>query len=447
MIAKSLLAFSLGLAFAALPTLSHAFNAAATKAAVDRQLDKSYPQLDTLYKDLHAHPELGFLEVRTAKILAKQMRSLGFSVTEGVGKTGVVAIYKNGPGPTIMVRTEMDALPLAEKSGLPYASKVTQVWQGQESPVDHACGHDLHMAAWVGTAANLVAMKDQWHGTLMFIAQPSEEAGVDGIAGAKAMLNDGLFTRFPKPDLGFALHSMPAPVGVYYRSGTATSSSSDLLVTFRGKGSHGSMPQESIDPVLMASRFVVDVQSVISREKDPAAFGIITVGAIQSGSAGNIIPDSAIVRGTIRSYEPAVRDRLFTGIQRTASGVAQMAGAPAPEVRLGSAANYPSVVNDPALTERTASAFKAAFGSNSRVLPTPSSGSEDFSEFILAGVPSVFFGVGVYSADAFAQAKQRGESLPVNHSPLYAPAPEPVIRTGVAAMTVAVMNAMQSGPG
>ena len=443
MLRKNCLALVLSAAVLAAPALCFAFDPVATKAAVDAELSKSYPSLDTLYKDIHEHPELGFQETRTAAILAKQMRALGFTVTEHVGKTGIVAIYKNGAGPTVLVRTELDALPLEEKTGLPYASKVKQVSQGKESYVDHACGHDIHMATWIGTARALLSMKDQWHGTLMFIGQPSEEATTDGVSGAKAMLNDGLFTRFPKPDVGFALHNMPLPFGVYYRAGVMTSNSTDLVFTFHGRGSHGSMPQESIDPVLMAARFIVDVQAVISREKDPAAFGVITIGAIQSGSAGNIIPDTAVLRGTIRSYDAIVREKLFAGITRTAKAEAEMSAAPTPDVDLHGGVDYRAIVNDAAITERTAAVFKSAFGDLAHALPTPMSGSEDYSEFIDSGVPSLYFTIGSYEAQHVADARKKGISLPVNHSPMYAPVPEPTIRTGVEAMTLAVMSAMQ----
>ena len=444
MLRKSCLALALGAGVLATPALCFAFDPLAVKTTVDTELSKGYPALDVLFKDIHEHPELGFQETRTAALLAKQMRELGFTVTEHVGKTGIVAIYKNGAGPTVLVRTELDALPLEEKTGLPYASKAKQVWQGKEVSVDHACGHDIHMTTWVGTAKALLSMKDQWHGTLMFIGQPSEEGAIDGISGAKAMLNDGLFTRFPKPDVGFALHNMPLPFGVYYRAGVVTSNSNDLLITFHGKGSHGSMPQESIDPVLMAARFVVDVQAVISREKDPAAFGVVTVGAIQSGSAGNIIPDTAVLRGTIRSYDASVREKLFAGITRTAQAEAQMSGAPAADVDLHGGVNYGAVVNDGAITERVAAAFNAAFGDQAHAVPKPLSGSEDYSEFINAGVPSLYFFIGSYEPQRVADAKKSGITLPVNHSPMYAPVPEPTIRTGVEAMTIAVMSAMES---
>ena len=410
---------------------------ARAKAEIDAGLDKAYPHLDALYKDIHEHPELGFQEVQTAARLASEMRALGFEVTEHVGKTGIVAIYRNGPGPTVLVRTELDALPMEEKTGLPYASHVVTTWQGKPTPVAHSCGHDIHMAAWVGAAQALVALKSQWRGTLMFIGQPSEET----VGGARAMIADGLFTRFPKPDVGFAQHVSNGPAGsVFYMPGVESSNSNELNITFHGRGSHGSRPQESIDPVMEAARFVVDVQSVISREKDPAAFGVVTVGAIQAGSAGNIIPDTAVLHGTIRTYDAAVRDRLLAGVRRTAKAVADMAGAPPPDVDLADSGK--AVVNDPGVTARTAVVFKAAFGARAVQMSAPNSASEDYSEYIAAGVPSLFFGLGGYDPKAIAAARARGEPLPTNHSPYFAPAPEPSIRTGVEAMTLAVLSAM-----
>ena len=411
---------------------------AAQRPAVSALLDKSYAHLDALYKDLHAHPELGHQETATAAKLAAEMKALGFTVTEGVSGTGVVAIYKNGPGPVVMVRTELDGLPMEEKSGLPYASRDTQTWRGKASPVAHSCGHDIHMAAWVGTAQALVALKDKWRGTVIFIAQPAEET----TNGASGMIAAGLFTRFPKPDYGFALHVGPGPYDVIgYRPGVTTSNSDSLEILFKGRGGHGSMPSLTIDPVVEAAKFVVDVQTVISREKDPAAFGVVTVGAIQAGSAGNIIPDSALVRGTIRSYEPAVRAKLLEGVRRTANAEAAMAGAPAPQVDLVPGGT--AVVNDPALTERTAKVFKAAFGDKAQLEPAPSPASEDYSEFIIAGVPSVFFTIGGYDPARIAAARAKGEFMPGNHTPQFAPVPEPTIRTGVEAMTLAVLGVLQ----
>src|ERR1700738_2837370 len=301
------------------------------KSAIERSVESDYPKLDALYKDIHAHPEIAFQEEKTAAKLAAEMRDLGFEVTEHVGKTGLVAIYKNGDGPTIMVRTELDALPMEEKTGLAYASHDKTIWQGRETFVAHSCGHDIHMASWVGTAKTLVGLKDQWHGTLMFIAQPAEEI----VEGARAMLADGLFTRFKKPDFAFALHDGAFPYGnVNYRVGIGSSHVDGLYIKFRGRGGHGATPQRTIDPVMMAARFIVDVQSVISREKDPTEFGIVSIGAVHSGTAGNIIPDDAMVLGTIRSLKPEVRARMLAGIERTARAVAAMSDAPAPDIQL-----------------------------------------------------------------------------------------------------------------
>ena len=297
---------------------------------VEVQVDSHYSRVEALYKDIHANPELAFEETNTARKLAKELRDLGFEVTEAVGKTGVVGIYRNGGGPTVLVRTELDALPMEEKTGLAYASKAKAMYLGKETPVAHSCGHDLHMAAWVGTAKTLIALKGSWKGTLIFIAQPAEEI----LGGAKAMIQDGLFTRFGKPDAAFALHAWPMAYGlVGFNTGPVTSNSDAFEITFNGRGAHGSAPDKSIDPVMIAARFVVDVQSVISREKDPFEFGVFSIGAIQGGTSGNIIPDSVSMRGTIRSYDPAVRAKMQDGIRRTAKAVAAMANAPKPRSR------------------------------------------------------------------------------------------------------------------
>jgi hippurate hydrolase len=418
--------------------VASAWDVPGAKRQIDRLLEENYPQLDSLYKDLHSHPELAFQETQTAKRLASQMRALGFEVTEHIGKTGVLAVFKNGPGPTVLIRTELDALPMQEKTGLPYASQAKALWNGKETLVAHSCGHDIHMAAWVGTAKVLVEMKNQWHGTLMLVAQPAEES----VSGARAMLDDGLYKRFGKPDVGFALHVAPGPVGeVYYKSGVITSNSDGLEITFKGRGGHGSMPSATIDPVLIASRFVVDVQSVVSREKDAAEFGVVTVGAIHAGSAGNIIPDQAQVSGTIRSYSAEVRTVLTQGVARTAKAVSDMSAAPAPDVAIIAGAN--AVVNDDALTQRTATVFKTAFGASVKALPAAIAASEDFSDFIIAGVPSVFFMIGGNDPAQLAELKAAGKPVPVNHSPFFAPVPEPSIKMGVRAMSLAVLNVMQ----
>ncbi|MGO4328109.1 amidohydrolase [Cupriavidus sp. 2TAF22] len=407
------------------------------KTAIDGNLVSAYPALDALYMDLHAHPELGFQETRTAARLASEMRRLGFDVTEGIGKTGLVAIFRNGPGPTVLVRTELDALPMEEKTGLPYASKAVTDWKGKPTPVAHSCGHDVHMAAWVGTAQTLVSMKAQWHGTLMFVAQPAEEL----VSGAKAMLEAGLFTRFGKPDYAFALHTAPMPVGfIGFDAGPLTSNSDDLEVRFKGRGGHGSAPNRTIDPVMMASRFVVDLQSVISREKDPKEFGVVTVGAIQGGTVGNIIPDDVVLRGTIRSYKPEVREQMLAGVNRTAKAVADMAGAPEPEVRITEGGK--AVINDAQLVTRTEAVLRSAYGKGVTRMPAIT-GSEDFSEFVNAGVPSMYFFIGAYDPQRYHASRKPGETaLPSNHSPFFAPVPEPTIKAGVGAMSLAVLSAL-----
>lgn len=406
--------------------------------AVTGKIDAMYPKLDAIYKDLHAHPELAFQEVRTAGKLAAEMRAIGFEVTEKVGKTGIVAIYKNGPGPTVLVRTEMDGLPMEEKSGFDYSSRAHAQLDGKDTMVAHSCGHDVHMTAWLATARTLVALKAQWQGTLMFIGQPAEEI----VAGAKAMIGDGLFSRFGKPDYAFALHSWPHAYGtIGYNSGPVSSNSDAIEITFKGRGGHGSAPDQAVDPVMIAARFVVDVQTVISREKDPKEFGVVTIGAINGGSVGNIIPDSVKVRGTIRSYTPQVREKILAGVRRTAIASAAMADAPAPEVELipGGAA----IINDDKLVARTEGVLKQAFGDDKVWRMPAMTASEDFSQFANAGIPAMFFFTGVYSPQAVAEAeKPGGKPIAFNHSPYYAPVPEPSIKTAARAMTLAVMNVM-----
>ena len=429
-------------ALAIVPTLAQAassFDSADAKKQIDAQLDKNYPELDALYKDIHAHPELAFQETRTAALLATRMRKLGFTVTEHVAKTGIVAIYKNGPGPVVLVRTELDALPLEEKTGLPYASHAQQTVDGKLTYVDHACGHDSHMAWWVGTAETLLAMKSQWHGTLMFVGQPAEEI----ISGAKAMIADGLFTRFSRPDYGFAAHVGPEPIGkVTVKQGVTSSASDTVLITFHGVGAHGAMPDKGIDPIMEGVHFVDDVQTVISRQKDPQKFGVITVGAFNAGTVANIIPDHADLQLTLRAFDPDVRKLLNEGVSTTAKAVADMAHAPAPDVKHVFGAS--SVVNDPDLSAAAAAMLKAAMG-DEHVTLTPSympggSASEDYSELVAADMPkSVFFQIGGYDPKMIAEYKAQGKPVPVNHSPYFAPVPEPAIRTGVETLTLAVL--------
>jgi hippurate hydrolase len=424
--------------FAASLVPSHAeLDAVLLRKTIETSIANDYAKLDALYKELHAHPELAFQEVKTAARLAAEMRALGFEVTEGVGKTGLVALYKNGDGPTIMVRTELDGLPMEEKTGLDYASRDKTNWSGRETFVAHSCGHDIHMTSWVGTAKTLLGLKEHWRGTLMFIAQPAEEI----VAGARAMLMHGLFTRFPKPDIALALHDGPFAHGtIFYRSGVGTSAADGLEITFHGRGGHGSAPHTTIDPVAMAARFIVDVQGVISREKDPTEFGVVTVGAIHGGTVGNIIPDSVQLSGTIRSYKPEVRAKLHAGIERTAKAVAAMSGAPAPDIKMLEGTK--PVINDPELVTATAEVLKTAFGDKLRVSP-PGTASEDFSEFAGAGVPSMMFNIGVYDQERIDAARNGGPPIPFNHSPQFAPVPKPTIETGITAMTLAVLSAFE----
>lgn len=411
-------------------------SAAPLKTQVASRVDGMYPWLEGVYQDLHAHPEIAFQEARTADKLAQAMRKLGFDVTEKVGRTGLVALLRNGAGPTVLVRTELDGLPMEEKTGLPYASR--ERTRDGATFTAHSCGHDVHMAAWLGAARTLVELKREWHGTLMFIAQPAEET----VSGARAMLEDGLFKRFPRPDYAFALHSWPLAYGtVGFESGPVSSNSDALEIKFNGRGGHGSAPDKAIDPIAIAARFIVDVQTVVSREKDPKEFGVVTIGAIQGGTVGNIIPDTVQVRGTIRSYSPDVRAKLLDGVRRVANASAAMAGAPAPDVRLipGGAA----IVNDDALVRRTEAVFRDAFGPQNAVRMPAMTASEDFSVYANEGIPSMFFFTGVYAPDAVAAAQRPGgKPLAFNHSPFYAPVPAPSIKTAAEAMSLALLGVL-----
>lgn len=421
-----------------LPTFGHDV-AARFGPDIDALIAANYQGIEALYHDIHAHPELALEEVNTSRKLALAMRELGFEVTEGIARTGLVAMLRNGAGPVIMVRTELDALPMEEKTGLPYASKVRTTFAGRESFVAHSCGHDLHMAAWVGTAKTLVALKARWRGTLMFVAQPAEET----LSGAKPMLAEGLFTRFGKPDVAFALHAWSMAYGeIGLNSGPVLSSSDAFEAKFHGRGAHGSAPDKSIDPVLMAARFVVDAQSLISREKDPFQFGVFTVGAINGGTVGNIIPDAVELRGTIRTMDPGVRTRLHDGIRRTAMATAAMAGAPEPDLKITPGVG--AVVNDIGVVDSAEAALKAAFDPVKIRRMPPATPTDDFAEFVGAGVPSMFFFIGVHDPKEVEASRQPGgKPLPINHSPFFAPVAEPSIKTGVKAMSVVVLEALQ----
>lgn len=407
---------------------------------IDQVISKSYPQWDAIYKDLHQHPELGFQETRTAKVLADQMRALGFEVTEGVGGTGVVSILRNGDGPTVMVRTELDALPVKEDTGLAYASQVMSTFKGADTAVMHACGHDIHMATWLGTAEALVSLKDDWQGTLMFIAQPAEEL----LGGAQAMIDDGLFTRFSKPDVALALHTWNDSAGLIgLTEGPVLTGSTQVEIVFHGVGAHGAMPHTGIDPIVQAAQFVTTVQSVISRAKNPAEFGVFTVGAIHSGQAGNVIPNQATLMASVRFTNDETRDVIHDGIVRTAKGVAQIAGAAEPEVKFGN--EVPPTINDKALVDGAEQILQQAFSENAVVRMPMAPPSEDFALYGKAGIPSLFFFVGSLDPKIVdASRLPEGKPVPTQHSPFFAPVPEPTIRTGVKAMTLTVLEQLDA---
>ena len=405
---------------------SQAADLAGAKTSIARGLDTQYSHIEALYKDIHSHPELGFQEARMAAKLAGEMRALGYAVTEGVGKTGLVAIYKNGAGPTVMVRTELDALPLPEKTGLPYASTAKQTLRGVETPVAHACGHDIHMSVWVAVAKTLIDLKDQWSGTLMFVAQPAEEGG----GGAKAMLADGLFTRFPKPDMGFALHVGPGPYGyVSYKPGVINSTSDGLSVLFIGKGGHGSRPHVTIDPVMMAGHFIVDVQSVISRAEGRRE---VRRRHHRLGAGRQRRQRDPRHRPAAR-HHPLLRRRHARQDDRGRRAHRQGRRHDGGRAAAGGQDHRGRQGRDQRCRAGGARRRGAEGGVRRQgvcCLPAPGSASEDYSEFIIAGVPSFYFGIGGLDPKAVAQAAATNTPLPGNHSPEFAPVPEPTIRTG-----------------
>jgi len=408
---------------------------------LEKQVSTVLPDAQTLYLDLHQHPELSSHETRTAAELANRLRSLGYEVTEHVGGTGIVAILKNGAGPTVMLRTELDGLPVEEKTGLPYASKArTKDDNGRDVGVMHACGHDIHMASLWGTASVMAHSKDTWHGTLMLIGQPAEET----ITGADAMIKDGLFTRFPKPDIGVALHDTNTlPYGkVGITPGYAKANADSVRITVYGKGGHGALPQTTIDPVLIAARIAVTVQSIVSREIKPGDAAVITIGYIQAGAKNNIIPDQAQMGLTVRSYKPEVRQHLLAGIERVAKAEAMAAGAekmPLIEKYESTSAVY----NDPVLTKHLAETLEGALGKGTVVTEEPIMTSEDYSYFVEQGIPSFYFTLGVADPQKLAEAKASGGQLPSNHSPLFAPVPEPSIKTGITAEVTVLRDLMK----
>jgi amidohydrolase len=409
-----------------------------------KEIDSVYPDAHALYLDLHEHPELSAHETQTAAKLAAALRGAGYEVTEHVGGTGIVALLKNGSGPTIMLRTELDALPVEEKTGLPYASKVhTKDDAGREVPVMHACGHDLHMAALLGAAEIMARSKNSWHGTLMLIGQPAEET----IGGAEGMLSDGLFTRFPKPDVAVALHvGNVFPAGtVAITPGVYNTNSDSLRITIYGKGGHGAMPHTTVDPIVIAARTILALQTIVSREVKPGEMAVVTVGYIRAGTKNNIISDQAEMGLTVRTFKTDVRKQILASIARIAKAEAAAAGAPRdPLVERYEGTDL--VYNNPELAERLRAPLETALGRNNVVTAEPITPSEDFSYFIQQGVPAFYFSLGGADPQKFAEAKAAGSPLPSNHSSLFAPDADPALKAGIVAEVAVLRNLLNASP-
>ena len=427
---------------------------ASAQQSLDAMIDRDIASLVETYKMLHAAPELSHREEKTASFFANQLRTLGYTVTERVGKFdrpewagyGVVAVMKNGDGPTVLLRTDLDALPVDEKTELPYASKVkTKNDSGQDVSVMHACGHDIHITNMLGTAKVLAQLRDQWRGTLMLVGQPAEET----IDGARAMLKDGLYMRFPRPDYAIALHDTPdletGKVG--YVPGYALASATAVDIKVRGLGGHGSKPEATKDPIVLAAQVILALQTIVSRENSPLDPAVVTVGSIHGGTRYNIIPDEVNLQLTVRAYKEEVRQRLLASIERIAKGIAVAAGVPndrAPIVKVSETEVTTATYNDPALTERLAAAFVTALGQENVIRASPIMGSEDFGYLSLDHqIPTTMFWLGASDPSKLKQSKETGTPLPSLHSPLFAPVPEPTLRTGVKAMTAAVLELMK----
>ncbi len=423
------------------------FSVPASADELRSAIDADLSSLMEIYRDLHANPELSFQEVRTAAKLAAEAKRLGFEVTEKVGQTGVVAVMKNGAGPVVMIRADMDGLPVEEQTGLSYASKKRGVSKsGTESGIMHACGHDTHMAAWVGAARQLVANKAKWSGTLVMILQPAEEIG----AGAKAMLDDGLYTRFPKPKYVIGFHDAAQfPAGtIGYSNGFALANVDSVDIRVRGVGGHGAYPQTTKDPIVLASRIVGSLQTLVSREVDPQDAAVVTVGSIHGGAKHNIISDEVTMLLTVRSYSDETRKLLLDGIRRIAKGEAIAAGMPddrMPVVSINEAEFTPATFNTDALTKRMATSFTTRFGIDRVVETKPVMGGEDFSQFYRAdkaSIESLIFWVGGVPKVEYDAAMKGGKPLPSLHSPYWSPDAEKVVATGSEALAAAAIELM-----
>ena len=405
--------------------------------AILANVDTILPELEAIYKDIHAHPELSMHETRTAKIAANHLKTNGFEVTTGVGQTGVVGILRNGIGPTVMLRADMDALPIKEATSLAYASSVTATGpDGRSVPVAHSCGHDMHVACLIGASSLFAKSRGSWQGTLMAVFQPGEETA----EGAQAMIDDGLFKRFPKPDVVLGQHVMSLPSGhLDWRKGVVTSAADSLQIRMFGRGAHGSMPEASIDPVVMAASTVMRLQTIVSREVAPTDSAVVTIGALQAGTKENVIPDEAIIKLNVRTFNKDVRKHVLAAIKRIVNAEAAAAGAPKPP-EITPLDRYSSVTNDLDATEKVVEAFRQNFPADSVEQTKPTMASEDFGCFGAEWhAPAVYWFFGGDDPKVYAKAKKQGtiSSLPTNHNPRFAPVIHPTLETGVKALVVA----------
>jgi amidohydrolase len=417
--------------------------AAEIKSVLGERAALEYPSLEPFYRDLHSHPELSFQEAMTGERLAAQLQQIGLEVTSRVGGHGVVGVLRNGAGPTILVRTDLDALPVKEQTSLPFASRVRMTNDlGVEVDVMHACGHDVHITSLVGTARLLSQFKDRWSGTVVFIGQPAEERG----AGARAMLADGLFTRFPKPDFCLALHvnaELPAgSVGVV--EGWVLANVDSVDVTIRGVGGHGAWPHKTKDPIVLAAQTIVALQTIISRETDPLDSAVVTVGSIHGGNKHNVIPDEVKLQLTVRSFSDEMREKTVSSIKRIVRGQALSAGIPEDRLPVVKIADEftPACYNDPELAKRLGGVFRNLFGDKAVVSRKPVMGGEDFSEYGRTPdkIPICIFWLGSVEPERVTESERTGQPLPSLHSPFYRPLAEPTIKTGMSAMTAAVLE-------
>lgn len=437
----------LPLAVAALLAFATALLAADPKAkeppqlaAIDKQIDAQADDLLKLYTHLHSHPELSLQEKESAARMADELEKIGFSVTTKIGGHGVVGVFKNGDGPTVWVRADMDALPVVEQTGLEYASKVkAKDRNGNEVGVMHACGHDVHMTCFIGTARTLVNLKKEWSGTLVMVAQPAEEIG----AGARMMIEDGLFKKFPKPDYCVALHAdAQLPVGqIHYTEGLAMANVDTVDLTIKGKGGHGAAPHTTVDPIVLAAEVILDLQTIVSREVEPGDPAVVTVGSIHGGTKHNITPNEVKLQITVRTTTDKTRDAVLKAIERKAKAHAEAARAPAPEMKVNLDEFCPSLTNDPKLTKRLMDLFGTVLGAENIVARKPIMGGEDFSRFATSGAPICMYFLGTIEPEKYAASKKEGgKPLPSTHNDSYYPQPAPSLKLGVRTMSLAVMD-------